>query len=506
MAKTKSQSPGSEPLNWLEGDEGPECQVLTRPWEGEEGAAFRLGAKLDNASSPETGRHELPDGVYLPVPDRVLDVLEELSGCEIRLCLLMIRAAYSWVEELHQFRASARWFTTSEIKEEAGGELGMHQESLRQAADALEKRGWIEQRKSEGEATAFRWALSVPRSRYTLVPAPFFSAHQVLSHSAVTVLLAVIRATIGWASAEGDAITYERSAELCASDLEGMTGLSRPTIRSAAEELVAKSAICRRRKHAGAPWEWAADFKFFRAHLQNFCTPTNRVENSHNTRVEPNAENTHGEDGSKSQAFAYRVTEDWEREAIRLLCADPIEMSPGAARDLVIRRGKSVIEGTVKAFRRREPDITNPAGWMYAAINQLWFGPSVANKSPDVRQSDVENPIAKAFEALSKKREGWEWDEGNEGPDQGDGLETQPKAGVSHSEMCNLIEDLGQPPWDWETVDRSGKDPLFVPSKRGANWSYFRHDSGSEAFQEAARRVVNVRARHEGRECPISAG
>jgi len=507
MKATEPTSERSDPLNWLEGEEGPNCEVLKRSWEGEEGSAFRLGAKLIDASSPETDWHELPDGVYLPVPDRVLDVLEELSGCEVRLCLLMIRAAYSWMEDLGQFRASARWFTTSEIKEEAGGGLGMHQESLRQAADTLEARGWIEQRKSEGEATAYRWALSVPRSRYTLVPAPLAHAHQALSHSAVTLLLSVIRATIGWASAEGDATTYKRTAELSASDLEGMTGLSRPTIRSAAEELVAKSAIYRRRKHAGAPWEWAVDFAFFRAHLQNFYTPTTRVENSHNTpEGQPNPENAHGEDGSKGQASAYRVTEDWEREAIRLLCADPIEMSPGAARDLVIRRGKSVIEGAVKAFRRRESDIDNPAGWMYAAINQLWFGPSIANKSPDVRQSDAEAPIARAFEALTEKKEGWEWDEGSEGPgNQGEGLETEPRAGVSHSAMCDLIDALRQPPYDWETIELEGQ-AVFVPSKELANWAYFRRTEGSKRFQEAARRVVHVRARHKGRESPIGGG
>jgi hypothetical protein len=481
MKATEPTSERSDPLNWLEGEEGPNCEVLKRSWEGEEGSAFRLGAKLIDASSPETDWHELPDGVYLPVPDRVLDVLEELSGCEVRLCLLMIRAAYSWMEDLGQFRASARWFTTSEIKEEAGGGLGMHQESLRQAADTLEARGWIEQRKSEGEATAYRWALSVPRSRYTLVPAPFFYAHHVLSHSAVTVLLSVIRATIGWASAEGDEITYRRTAELSMSDLAAMTGLSRPTVRDAQDELRGKSALYARRRHGGAPWEFAVNFSFFQAHLQNSYTPTSysKSSNSHTGGETADRRNAPTKGGSGGRGSAYWVKEEWEREAIRRLCADPIEMDPGAARDLVIRRGKSVIEGAVKAFRRRESDIDNPGGWMYAAINQLWFGPSIPNASPD---------------------------RGSEGPDQSDGLETQPKAGVSHSEVRSLIEDLGQPPWDWETVDRSGKDPLFVPSKRGANWAYFRHDSGSEEFRAAARRVVNVRARHEGRKSPIGGG
>jgi hypothetical protein len=71
--------------------------------------------------------------------------------------------------------------------------------------------------------------------------------------------------------------------------------------------------------------------------------------------------------------------------------------------------------------------------------------------------------------------------------------------------MCDLIDSLGQSPEDWETVDRIGRqDPLFVPTKELANWAYFRLGSGSEQFQKAARRVVNLRARHEGRDSPLS--
>jgi hypothetical protein len=43
-----------------------------------------------------------------------------------------------------------------------------------------------------------------------------------------------------------------------------------------------------------------------------------------------------------------------------------------------------------------------------------------------------------------------------------------------------------------------------APTKELANWAYFRRDSGSEQFQKAARWVVNLRARHEGRDSPIS--
>jgi hypothetical protein len=117
------------------------------------------------------------------------------------------------------------------------------------------------------------------------------------------------------------------------------------------------------------------------------------------------------------------------------------------------------------------------------------------------------------FEELIEKREGWEWDEGEQGSSrsarEGDGLDVgqadgAPQAGISHSEMCNLVDALGQPDPDWETVEREGRKPLFVPSKELANWAYRCRDTRSDRFQEAARRVVTLRARHEGRKLPLN--
>jgi hypothetical protein len=421
-------------------------------------------------------------------------------------------------------RASSRWYQVEEIKDQAGG-LGMHPRSLRNAADELEKRGWIKRR--EGRPVAYRWRLSVPRSRYTPIPAPLLHAHQGLSHSALTVLLSVLRATWGWTTKEDGTLKHRRVAELSAPELEKMAGLSRPTVRSAQEELRARGALDIRRQHAGAPYEFAVGLSFFRERIEKPYTPSNSLENSKQhtpagKKTTPDDAPTKGE--SRRRGDAYQVTEDWEEQAIRLLCADPIGMRPGTARDLVIRRAKAVIENTIKKFRRRRSDIDNPAGWMHAAIDELWFGPSIANKSPNVQQSSGQqssgsNPIAQAFEALTEKREGWEWDgEGPEGAESSGGakssegagaLDTEPTAGVTHPEMCDLIEDLRQPDLDekmWEPIERPGnRDPLFVPTKELANWAYFRWDSGSEQFQEAARRVVNLRARHEGRKSPLPA-
>jgi len=497
-------------------DEGAR-HIPTAEWESEPGHTFRLAQSLNDASEseePERGRKERPDGTYLPVPDRVLDNLGDLSPCEVRLCLHMIRTAYYWTDELGEFWATSGLFTAREIEEEVGG-LRMSRESLRRAADTLERRGWVQQRKSDGEATAYRWTLPVPRERFTSVPAPLFYAHQALSHSALTVLLSVIRATLGWARTEDDTVMYKRTAELSASDLEAMTGLSRPTIRSAAEELEAKSALHMRRKHAGAPWEYAVDFSFFQDHLQKSYTPTNRVENSNNTRAraeQPDPKSAPAKGESRGRSNAYRVTDDWERKAINVLTADPFEIRFSRARDLVIRRAKSVVEGALKAFRRRKSDIKNPAGWMCRAIEDLWFGPSIPNKSPNVQESSGGDPFKSFLEEAQKRQEGWEWDEseGGEAPTAGEeeggqsDLDAKPEAGVTHPEMCDLIDDLGKPPHDWETVDRPGKNPLFVPSKDLANWAYSRRDSGSERFQEAARRVVNLRARHEKRDSPLS--
>ncbi len=493
-------------------------QVLCAPHESEPGHTYRLARSLfekkTGSKEPEELSYEpFPaDLTRIPVPDAVLDRLDELSGCAARLCLLMVRGSYSWVEDLGEFRASARWFTAEDISEEAGG-LGMHRESLRRAAHELEEKGWIAQRKEAGKPTAYRWRLSVPRSRYTPIPAPLLHAHQALSHSALTLLLSVLRATWGWTALDGDTLTYRRTSELTASELEAMTGLSRPTVRDVQEELQAKSALCVERRHGGAPWEYEVDLSFFRHHLQKSCPPTNREKNSnkHTHAEEPTPDDAHGGEDRRRSGSAYKVTQDWEEQAIRLLSANPIEMRPAVARDLVIRRARPVVEGAIKAFRQRRSDIKNPAGWMCSAIKNLWYAPSIPNKSPDVRQSSGEDPIAHAFDNLTETREGWEWDDedprGEERREQGagaDSLNLEETPGVTHPEMCDLIDELGQPDPGWETIERQRKNPLFVPTKELANWACSRWNSGSEQFQKAARRVVNLRARHEGRDSPLS--
>jgi hypothetical protein len=503
---------------------GPEgLRVPSAVHESEPGHTFRLARSLQGDSpEPEAGRKPRPDGTYIPVPDRVLDVLDELSGCEARLCLLLIRSSYGWADELGEFRASSRWHTPAQIEKQAGG-LGMSRESLRRAAKSLQERGWVDRRARPGEATAYRWSLSVPKRRYTPVPAPLLHAHQGLSHSALVLLLCVVRATLGWAERDGDAVTYRRTAVLSAPELRKMTGLSRPTLRDVQAELEAKAALYMRREHRGAPYEFAVDFSFFRAHLQNSYTPTSREENSnqHTPTREASPENAHTKGQPKgrprSQSGAQRITESWERDAIRVLTGEEVGMDRGIARNLVIRRAREVVEGAIQALRRRS-GIDNPAGWLFSAIENLWFGPSIADKSPEVRQSSGEAPIAQAFQALTEKREGWEWDaaSGQAGRDRaGSGhaesdhagrrpeLEAEPTPGVTHAEMTELVDVLRQPPGDWEPVDRGARNPLFVPSKELANWAYRRRDAGSDRFQEAARKVVRLRARHEGRASPL---
>jgi len=491
------------------GSERPDVALTVpcAPHEADPGHTYRLAQSLNEPPGDEW--EPFPsDLTRIPVPDRVMDRLDELSGCATRLCLLMIRASYSWAEELGQFRASSRRFAAREIEEEAGG-LGMSPESLRRAAKELEARGWVDCRRMEGRATTYRWTLSVPQARYTPVPAPLLHAHQVLSHSALTLLLCTLRATWGWTAHEDGDTLYRRTAALSTSDLRKMTGLSRPTLRDVQGELRAKSALYTHREHGGAAYEWAVDLSFLRHHLHKSFAPSNREENSHNTPAgKAHLDDAHAEGDRKGNA--YRVTDPWEEEAIRVLSVDPIGMVPGAARDIVIRRAKSVVEEAIRAYRRRRNDIENPAGWLHAAIENLWFGASIPNKSPDVRQSGGADPIASAFEALVGQNEGWEWDAGEEEPNEGrsdtasgeaDGLDVprEPTAGVTHSRMIELIDALEQPPHGWEPVEREGRNPLFVPTPKLGNWAWRRRDTGNEAFQEAAGRVVQIRKRHEGR-------
>lgn len=519
--------------------------------ESEPGHTFRLARSLqEDPPESEGGRKPLPDSTYIPVPDRVLDALDELSGCEARLCLLLIRASYGWADELGEFRASSRWHTPAQIEKQAGG-LGMSRESLRRAAKSLEERGWVGRRARPGEATAYRWGLSVPKKRYTPVPAPLLHAHQGLSHSALVLFLCVVRATLGWAERDGDAVTYRPAALLTAKELRKMTGLSRPTLRDVQAELESKDALCVQREHRGAPYELGVDFSFIRAHLQNSYTPTSREEssNQHTPTREASPENarTKGqpEGRPRSQSSARRITESWERDAIRVLTGEKIGMDRGAARNLVICRSRKVVEGAIQAFRRRG-GIHNPAGWMYKAIDETLFGPRTPDKNPDVRQSDAADPFAAAlqeFQARTDEQEGWEWNAGSEPEGRGKSrvgsgqvgsnhaesdhaksnsaksdragrrpeLDAEPTPGVTHAEMTELhVDALRQPPGDWEPVERRGQDPLFVPSRELANWAYRRlcknggkQPQGSERFRKAARKVVNVRARYEGKPSPL---
>jgi len=510
---------------FLEGLGDSRYRVPCAPHESDPGHTYYLARSLANDPS-ESGHSTLPDGPYLPVPDCVLDSLDTLSGCEVRLCLLMIRASYGWDSDTEQFRASSCWHTALEVEEQAGGGLGMSPESFRTAAKELESRGWIARRKNEGAPTAYRWCLKVPQVRYTPIPAPLFHAHQCLSHSALVLLLSVVRATLGWTDWDEETLTYRRTAVLSAPELRKLTGLSRPTLRDVQAELEAKAALYMRREHRGAPYEFAVDFSFFRTHLQNSYTPTSREENSnqHTPTRKASPENAHTKGQPKgrphSQSGAQRITESWERDAIRVLTGEEVGMDRGIARNLVICRSRKVVEGAIQAIRRRS-GINNPAGWLVAAIKNLWFGPSIADKSPDVRQSDESDPFATAlqeFQARTDEREGWEWDAGSgqagrdrAGSDHAESnhagrrpeLDAEPTPGVTHAEMTELVDALRQPPCDWEPVRREGRNPLFVPSKELANWAYRRWHDESGRFEEAARKVVFLRARYEGVTPPI---
>jgi hypothetical protein len=165
------------------------------------------------------------------------------------------------------------------------------------------------------------------------------------------------------------------------------------------------------------------------------------------------------------------------------------------------RGRKDVHESTLRAIRRKRADLDNPASYAHTALENLWHV-GIPNKRPDVRQSSGGAPLAKAFEALTGEREGWEWDadEGGAGGSEGGPstvADVETRIGITHDELKSAVEALKQPPGDWEAV---GESPvLFVPDKRLARWCWHHEEElKDDAARRWAARLIQVRADFEG--------
>lgn len=504
--KDATNPPGSPNLSALSGDH---LRALSRPHESEPLHTFRLAREL-RKRGPKWERGEdaihqpFPENVRrVPVPDVVLSSLSSLSGCAVRAACLLIRKAYR--KDAAEWETSPRYWTARDLAGAYG--LGMCRESLRRAMKELAGRGWVTI--SKGGAESYRWALSAPQERFTPIPLPVLRAHPRMSHSGLTLLLAIYRCTWGWTRQEDGATVHRRHERLSRDELRSLTGLCGPTVRSAAEELRRLKAIVRDRPHRGTAWWWRPSRSFLREYTQKSYggTSRDRVSKPHthgrgNPRNGPVGHTKGGVRRKTSQPQGRGdLSEEWQRSFFDAYTAGSIGMAEGVALHYLHTRAERVHTSTLRALRQRRSQIDNPARWLHSALENLWFT-SIPNKQPDVRKSSGTKPLAQAFAALTEENQGWEWDEdppkkfGEEGESTVTASVEQ-RIGITHSEVTDAVEALHQPPGDWEAI---GEDPvLFVPTKRLARWAWHHQESlKEERARRAAKRLVQIRKDFEG--------
>lgn len=464
---------------------GPDLSDLSGPTHDAEALAghiYALAEQLDEEDEePVPSEHvheEFPDGVpRVPVPDRFLDALDELNGSAVRLAVVLLEAASVWDDQQGQWRTSPRYWTLTRLQARHG--LGMTRQSARNAADELESIGLLN-KGERGEADAFRWAPTTPDGAFTYVPLALLREQSRLSPRALTVLLSVYRATWGWTLRLAGTLQHRRTSRLTTADLKGMTGLSAPTIRQAADELERKGAVHRGRPHRGASWFWTPIVSFFHNPRQNSYVPgisPNRNEGSkelcnHTTRTrgrdrrsEPRSGGSVSSKG-RGEGQDRRDTSLSERQKrdVKRLTSDPFDLPFWLAAKLVNSRSAEVLHSTFGGFRRQREQIENPGGWMIAALRNLWYAPT-------------------ATEGGTKNLEG--------GPASGG----HDPVGLHRTEMVKATDALTKE-GDWEQVGEG----RFIPSKEFAKWcELWTGQLGTDRAERWADRLISVRRSYDRR-------
>lgn len=472
--KDQGGSPSSRNLSDLSGPR----DVLPEGWdpparetEAQSGHVYHLAKSLDRreVEYSEDVYTPFPSGVpRVPVPNRVFDEMDDLSGCAVRLSLLMIREAYEW--HRGRWTTPIRFVTRSDLQP-----CGMSRESVRRAADELEEMGWISIERG-GHEHAYRWLLSVPQSSFTYLPLPLLhEAHRIDSHSALSVLLCVYDATWGWTKRMGEGVHHQASAALSASEIGDRCGLSKPTVRAAASDLEEVEAIRRGRPHGGASFFWSPLLSFFHnARHNSFPSDINGSSKeiggkelcNHNPRAQGGGSCSHvnGEDeGGNRRDTA--LSEQEKRDCQRLV-SDPFGLPFHVAARQVSRWSSEVLQATLGAFERRKDEINNPGGWVRSALEEGWFSKTTTETGPDrSKRAAKTQPMARAFADLAEKNEGWEWDENGGcknlggGPDAGGD-----PVGLSQIDVGRICRAMDVEPTRFEPID-CGDERRFVPGE-----------------------------------------
>jgi hypothetical protein len=505
-------APNGPHLSSLNGAESPP----TAPHEAEPGHTYRLAKALREKSEWQTGgdvpHRPWPDQLdRVPVPDELLDNLDELKGTTVRAALLLIRLAYNYNPSVDEWRASSRYWTLAEIEKATPHGCGVSRRSLLRAVHQLAERGWARIKKGgKGKADAVRWRMSAPRDRYTPLPTALLDTHPLVSHSELKVWLAIYRATWGWTKRDDGQTVHRLYARLSAGDLEAMTGLTSSTTAHAAKALHRRGAVQRGRPHRGSAWFYYPTGDFFSAHHDKSKTPTSR-DRCVTSTPPPEEHSESGRSGPKNGAARHTKgivkprSLGEKKSHFDTLTSGPFDLHRKTAFRLCSTRSVAVLDACIDAYDRQKADIDNPSGWIRLAIEKLWYGPRTRKQTPNRNRrnhNSTRNPIAQAFKTLSERCQGWEW----EAQDTTTNLKPPPSAdqqdscvGLTHTEMCDVIDALHQPPGSWQCTRRKGRPNVFIPDKELARWAWHNRDAlGTERARRAAKRLIEIRKKYEG--------
>lgn len=459
--------------------------------EASPGSTYFLAQRLneqDTGGADADDTEAFPDEVArIPVPNEVLDSLGGLSGCAVRLAVCLMREAYHWTGT--DWKCSPRLRTRSEIDA-----LGMSAQSVRNAADDLAERGWIE-RRTRGQSHAYRWRLSAPRSRFTFLPLALFYEHERLSHSGLTLLLALYRATWGWTSNEDGQTVHDAWALLSTSDLESMTGLCASTLRAAASKVIHNGGAKRERSRPGGAFLWRPDPSFFNYHHTKFTGGTSRERKSNQqTRTgarKAEASSSRGsvagrgkDEGSKRKP---RALSDTEQRWADWLMSPPFGMHYHQAAKLAASRSLDLLQKTRGLWEEERERVENPGGWMWAALTESWAG-KLDNKTADVQTSDSDSPVS---DALHGMKQGSQKSTGGVVP-------PRERLGMTYDEMTSAVHEVrGLVSDHFVMIEHQDDRPTWVPNLKTARWAWKHSGEMLPSANKWLNRMVQVRKEYE---------
>jgi hypothetical protein len=472
---------------------GPEHTPPSASYEAQPGHTFHLGRELSaDPSTDEDPPEPFGDTPRAPVPNAVLDDLSALSGCAVRLCVVMMRDAYTWTGS--GWKCSASYQRRTDLRS-----LGMSAQSVRNAADELESRGWLSI-SERGGAHAYRWRLSVPRSGFTFLPLGLLLEHERLSHSGLTVLLSLYRATWGWTTYEDGSLCHEAAASLSISDLADRTGLSASTVRSAASEVIHNGAAHRTRPGPSRPYSWSVNPSFFGTPCTKSEGGTTRERKVINKRararkgrsasVSREIVGSEGE-GEGEKERATQLSEREKRDVNRLM-SEPFSIPYGIACKLVNRHSAELLQASLGMYRQQYDDIRNPGGWLRAALENRWAA-GTPDKTPDVQHDDTAEPMTDALKSMKNGSQG------GRKKSEGGVVPARNRVGMTYDEMTNAVHELrGLTARHFLTLEHDGTDSCtFVPNLQTARWAWRECGDFLPAGNRAAKRMVQARKEYE---------